>query len=49
VALDCRVSDIHEIGTHSVILAEVLSTAQGTDEQPLIYHRRNYATISKMT
>ncbi|UPK30960.1 flavin reductase family protein [Bradyrhizobium sp. 195] len=27
VALDCRVADIREIGTHSVIFAEVLSTA----------------------
>ena len=49
VALDCRVSDVHEIGTHSVILAEVLSTAQATDDPPLIYHSRNYATIRNMT
>jgi flavin reductase (DIM6/NTAB) family NADH-FMN oxidoreductase RutF len=49
VALDCRVSEIHEIGTHSVILAEVLATAQATDDQPLIYHSRNYATIRNMT
>lgn len=48
VALDCRVSEVHEIGTHSVILAEVLSTAQATDGQPLIYHSRNYATIRNM-
>jgi flavin reductase (DIM6/NTAB) family NADH-FMN oxidoreductase RutF len=49
VALDCRVSEVHEIGTHSVILAEVLSTAQATDDQPLIYHSRTYATIRDMT
>ena len=49
VALDCRISDVHEIGTHSVILAEVLSTAQITDGQPLIYHSRNYATIRNVT
>ena len=45
VALDCRVADIREVGTHSVILAEVLSTVHATDGQPLIYHSRNYATI----
>ena len=49
VVLDCRISEVHEIGTHSVILAEVLSTAQATDDQPLIYHSRNYATIRNMT
>jgi len=49
VALDCRVADIREVGTHSVILAEVLSTAHATDDQPLIYHSRNYATIQNVT
>jgi flavin reductase (DIM6/NTAB) family NADH-FMN oxidoreductase RutF len=45
VALDCRVADIREVGTHSVIFAEVLSTVHASDGQPLIYHSRNYATI----
>jgi len=45
VALDCRVADVREIGTHSVFFAEVLSTVHATDDQPLIYHHRNYATI----
>ena len=49
VALDCRVADIREIGTHSVIFAEVLSTAHATDDQPLIYHSRNYATTRNVT
>jgi flavin reductase (DIM6/NTAB) family NADH-FMN oxidoreductase RutF len=49
VALDCRVADIREIGTHSVILAEVLSTVHAADDQPLLYHGRNYATIRNMT
>ena len=49
VVLDCRVADIREIGTHSVILAEVLSTAHATDDQPLIYHSRSYATIQNVT
>ena len=45
VALDCRVADIREIGTHSVIFAEVLSAVHAGDGQPLIYHSRNYATL----
>jgi flavin reductase (DIM6/NTAB) family NADH-FMN oxidoreductase RutF len=45
VALDCRVADIREVGTHSVIFAEVLSTAHAGGDEPLIYHSRNYATL----
>ena len=45
VALDCRVADIREVGTHSVIFAEVLSAVHAGDGQPLIYHSRNYATL----
>jgi flavin reductase (DIM6/NTAB) family NADH-FMN oxidoreductase RutF len=45
VALDCRVADVREVGTHSVIFAEVQSTVHASDGQPLIYHSRNYATI----
>jgi flavin reductase (DIM6/NTAB) family NADH-FMN oxidoreductase RutF len=48
VALDCRVAEIREVGTHSVIFAEVLSAVQVTDAQPLIYHSRNYATVRHM-
>ena len=48
VALDCRVADIREVGTHSVIFAEVLSTAHASGDEPLIYHSRNYATLRHM-
>jgi flavin reductase (DIM6/NTAB) family NADH-FMN oxidoreductase RutF len=45
LALDCRVADIREVGTHSVIFAEVISTVHASDGEPLIYHSRNYATL----
>jgi flavin reductase (NADH)/flavin reductase/chlorophenol-4-monooxygenase component 1 len=48
VALDCRVADVREVGTHSVILAEVLFAAHAGDGEPLIYHSRNYATLRHM-
>jgi flavin reductase (NADH)/flavin reductase/chlorophenol-4-monooxygenase component 1 len=48
VALDCRVADVKEVGTHSVFLAEVISTVHATNDDPLIYHCRNYATIRNM-
>jgi flavin reductase (NADH)/flavin reductase/chlorophenol-4-monooxygenase component 1 len=48
VALDCRVAEIREVGTHSVIFAEVLSTVHAGGDEPLIYHSRNYATLRHM-
>lgn len=48
LALDCRIVDVREVGTHSVLLAEVLSTVHATDDRPLIFHARNYATIRDM-
>lgn len=48
VALDCQVADVIEVGTHSVILAEVLAAAHAGDGEPLIYHSRNYATLRHM-
>jgi len=45
VALDCRIAEIREVGTHSILFAEVLSTVHATSDEPLIYHSRNYATL----
>jgi flavin reductase (DIM6/NTAB) family NADH-FMN oxidoreductase RutF len=47
-ALDCSVADVREIGTHSVIFAQVLSAVHANDSDPLIYHKRNYATLRHM-
>jgi flavin reductase (NADH)/flavin reductase/chlorophenol-4-monooxygenase component 1 len=49
VALDCRVADIREVGTHSVIFAEVMAAVHASDGEPLIYHGRTYATIRRVT
>ncbi|MBR0733186.1 flavin reductase [Bradyrhizobium japonicum] len=45
VALDCRVAHVREVGSHSVIFAEVLAIVHATPGDPLIYHSRSYATI----
>jgi chlorophenol-4-monooxygenase component 1 len=44
VAFDCELVETREVGTHSVFIACVLATAQGTPADPLIYHRQQYAT-----
>ena len=44
VALDCRVADVRDIGTHSVFAAKVLATTESECGAPLLYQRRVYAT-----
>jgi flavin reductase (NADH)/flavin reductase/chlorophenol-4-monooxygenase component 1 len=44
VALDCRVADVRDIGTHSVFAAKVLATTESECGAPLLYQRRAYAT-----
>jgi flavin reductase (DIM6/NTAB) family NADH-FMN oxidoreductase RutF len=44
VALDCRVVQAMEVGTHSVFLAEVVKTACADAIDPLVYCQRSYAT-----
>ncbi|MGE0063756.1 MAG: flavin reductase family protein [Xanthobacteraceae bacterium] len=47
-ALDCEVLDIREAGTHSVFFAKVLATGIGQPLEPLVYHRRAYATTRSL-
>ena len=44
VALDCRVVQRMEVGTHSIFLAEVVKAAYAETGQPLVYCQRSYAT-----
>ncbi|MFI4926073.1 MAG: flavin reductase [Burkholderiales bacterium] len=46
VALDCRVLEAMEIGTHSVFLARVVATARSAGGTALGYVRRSYATAT---
>lgn len=45
VALDCRVAQAMEVGTHSIFLAEVVQAAAVESiGDPLVYCQRSYAT-----
>ena len=39
--LDCRVSEVHEAGDHSVVIGEVIA-CDATDGEPLIFFRGSY-------
>ena len=45
VAFDCALMEAHEVGTHSVLIARVVATAQtAPPAEPLVHHRQQYAT-----
>lgn len=46
VTLDCRISSVTEVGTHSVFLARVLGSMRADRADPLVYCQRAYATTS---
>ena len=45
VALDCRVTEISEVGTHSVIFGEIVALSLGERGPALIYLDRAYHRI----
>ena len=44
VALDCNLTEVREVGTHSIFIAKVVATMARPEGTPLIYQRRAYAT-----
>lgn len=48
VALDCEITDVREVGTHSVFIVKVVGTAESAGCEPLIYQQRNYATTRSL-
>ncbi len=42
VALDCRIANIVEVGTHSVLFCEVQAVKLGEEAPALIYYKRGY-------
>ncbi|MEM5344397.1 flavin reductase [Paraburkholderia azotifigens] len=49
MTLDCHVVDAIEVGTHSLIFARVMATAQAEGRHPLAYYKRAYATAQPAT
>lgn len=49
MTLDCRVADVIEVGTHSLIFARVIASTKADERQPLAYYQRAYATTRAVT
>jgi flavin reductase len=45
VSFDCRIADVVEKGTHSVLFAEVLAIRQGRPGRALIWYGRGYHPV----
>jgi flavin reductase (DIM6/NTAB) family NADH-FMN oxidoreductase RutF len=43
-AFDCKLADVREIGTHSVLIGYVVATTQNNRAEPLVFQRQQYAT-----
>lgn len=44
-AFDCRIANILDVGTHSVLFCEVLDMVEGPTVTPLLYFRRAYRVV----
>jgi flavin reductase (DIM6/NTAB) family NADH-FMN oxidoreductase RutF len=49
VALDCKVADMRDMGTHTIFIAQVMATAESSEAAgPLIYQQRAYGTVRSL-
>ena len=47
VSFDCRISQIHEVGSHSIFYCEVVQMRQGDPRPGLVYFNRNYHRVGE--
>lgn len=40
-----KIVDIRQVGSHFVVVGEVLAARAGADDEPLVYHRRGYRVL----
>lgn len=40
-----KVADLRQVGSHFVVIGEVLAAKAGADAEPLVYHRRGYRIL----
>ncbi len=46
--LDCRIQQMVDAGSNTLIIAEVVAARSLSEEAPLVYHNRGYWTVSKL-
>lgn len=47
VNFDCRITQVHEVGTHSIFYCEILDLRQGSAQEGLVYFNRAYHRLGE--
>lgn len=47
VSFDCRISQVHEVGSHSIFYCEVVRMRQSDPRPGLVYFNRNYHRVGE--
>lgn len=47
VSFDCRISQVHEVGSHSIFYCEVVQMRQSDPRPGLVYFNRNYHRVGE--
>lgn len=47
VNFDCRIAQVHEVGSHSIFYCEILAIRQGGEQEGLVYFNRAYHRLGE--
>lgn len=45
INFDCKISEIKQVGTHGILICEIVGIRQGNEDKALIYHNRGYCSV----
>lgn len=49
VSFDCRIAQVHEVGSHSIFYCQILSLKQGAGQEGLVYFNRAYHRLGEVS
>lgn len=45
INFDCEITDIKQVGTHSILICKIVAIKQGDKKEALVYHNRSYRIL----
>lgn len=45
IGFDCKISEIKQVGTHGILICQIVAIKQGKDDKALIYRNRGYHSV----
>lgn len=49
ISFDCKISEIKQVGTHGILICEIVAIKQGDGDEALTYFNRNYHKTDAQT